>query len=122
MGMKAIRGIGVGPALFGAAMLTAALIGVLYFGWRVLGLPFAPFDFFDWLTRVLPGRVIALGINSMVTVIRGLHLGPTAAAAKLAEQAMAITGFFLTGFLGAMVVFWISRASRGRYCHGLGIA
>jgi hypothetical protein len=45
--------------LFVAAMLTAALIGIFFFAWRVAGLPFVPFDTFDWQTRVLPGRVIA---------------------------------------------------------------
>jgi len=120
--MKTTKGIGVGAGLFVAAMLTASLLAVLYFGWGVLGLPFAPFDAFDWLTRMLPGRIIALGINSMVKVIRQLQLGPTAAAAKIAEQAMAIIGFFVTGFLAAMVVFWIIRAARGRYSRGLGIA
>ena len=47
------------PGIFGglsvAAMLTAALIGIFFFAWRVAGLPFVPFDTFDWLTRVLPG-------------------------------------------------------------------
>jgi DMSO/TMAO reductase YedYZ molybdopterin-dependent catalytic subunit len=120
--MKAAKGSGLGAGLFAAAMLTASLIAVFYFGWRVLGLPFAPFDVFDWLTRALPGRVIALGINSMVTVIRALHLGPTATAAKLAEQTMAIIGLFVTGLVGAMVLFAGIRLARGRYPQSLGLA
>ena len=36
-----------------------------------------PFDVSDWTTRVLPGRLIAFGIGTMVTVIRVLDLGPT---------------------------------------------
>ena len=82
-----IRRPGIVGGLFVAAMLTAALIGIFFFAWRTAGLPFVPFDFFDWQTRVLPGRILAFGIGSMVTVIRALKLGPTAATAKTAEQA-----------------------------------
>src|SRR5919106_3873966 len=70
-----------------AAMLTAALTGILFFARRVAGLPFVPFDTFDWLTRVLPGRLIAFGIGTMVSVIRLLNLGPISSTAKAAEQA-----------------------------------
>ncbi len=62
--MKATRGIGPGTGWFVGATMTASLIAILYFGWTVIGLPFAPFDDFDWLTRVLPGRVIGLGIGT----------------------------------------------------------
>lgn len=120
--MRTARGIGLGTGLFVAAMVTAALIAILYFGWTVIGLPFAPFDVFDWLTRVLPGRVIATGIHTMVVVIRGLHLGPTATAAKAAEQAMGIIGLFATGLVAGMILFGVVRALRGRNAVGLGLA
>jgi hypothetical protein len=74
--MEILRRPGVFTGLFVSAMVTAALLGILYFGWRVAGLPFVPFDMFDWLTRVLPGRVIAFGIGAMVTMIRALNVGP----------------------------------------------
>ena len=64
---------------------------VFFFEWAVAGLPFTPFDLFDWLTRVLPGSLIAFGIGTMVAVIRALHLGPISGTAKLAEQAMAMS-------------------------------
>ena len=67
-----------------AAMLTASLIAVFYLAWRVAGFPFVPFDVFDWMTRILPGQVLAVGIGAMVTVIRALNLVPTAATAKAA--------------------------------------
>ena len=62
--MRTARGIGLGAGLLVAAMVTVALIAVLYFGWTVIGLPFAPFDVFDWTTRALPGPVIATGIST----------------------------------------------------------
>jgi hypothetical protein len=88
--------------VFVAAMLTAVLIGTLFFGWRVAGLPFVPFDMFDWLTRVLPGRLIAFGIDTMVNLIRLLRL--TSSTAKMAEQTMAIAGLFIAGTVSGVIV------------------
>src|SRR6516225_6536266 len=89
---------------------------------RSAGLPFVPFDVFDWMTRILPGQVIAVGIGVMVTVIRALNLGPTAAAAKTAEHVMAIAGMFFTGLIAGIILFSITRALRGRYARTLGLA
>jgi DMSO/TMAO reductase YedYZ molybdopterin-dependent catalytic subunit len=120
--MRSTGGIGFGAALLVSATVTAALIAILYFGWTVIGLPFAPFDAFDWTTRVLPGRVIAVGIHTMVAVIRGLHLGPTATTAKAAEQAMGIIGLFATELVAGTSLFGVVRALRGRYAVVLGLA
>lgn len=116
---KALRP-GVLSGLFVAAMATATLIGILFFGWKVAGLPFVPFDAFDQLTLVLPGRVIAFGIGTMVTVIRALNLGPTSEMAKTAEQAMAISGLLVTGVVGGAILFAILRATRGVHAIALG--
>src|SRR4029077_4285322 len=99
-GMKDSRTPGVLNGLLVASLVTMALIGTLFFGWSVAGLPFVPFDVFDWLTRVLPGRLIAFGIGTMVSVIRALSLGPTSDIAKLAEQLMAIVIVFIAGVVG----------------------
>jgi DMSO/TMAO reductase YedYZ molybdopterin-dependent catalytic subunit len=120
--MKVSRSAGFLSALFASAMLTAALMGILFFAWRVAGLPFVPFDVFDWTTRVLPGRLIAFGIGTMVTVIRALNLGPTAETAKLAEQTMAVAGLFLTGVIGGAILFAILGALRRGYGIALGLA
>ncbi len=113
---------GLATGAFIAAMLTASLISVFYVAWKVAGLPFVPFDLFDWITRILPGQVLAIGIGAMVTVIRALNLGPTAAAAKTAEHAMAIACMFFTGLIAATILFSIIRASRGRYARASGFA
>jgi DMSO/TMAO reductase YedYZ molybdopterin-dependent catalytic subunit len=110
----------LGGALIGA-MLTAALIAIFYAAWKLAGLPFAPFDVFDWMTRVLPGQVIGFGIHTMVTVIRALHVGPTSVVAKAAEQAMGIAGLFVTGIVGGAILFGVLRALRGRYAYLLGL-
>src|SRR5262245_49455646 len=75
--MKDSRTPGVLIGLLAASLVTMALIGALFFGWSVAGLPFVPVDVFDWQGRVLPGRLIALGIGTMVSVIRTLNLGST---------------------------------------------
>lgn len=110
--MKPLRRPGIFAGALVGAMLTAALIAVFYAGWQLAGLPFVPFDVFDWVARVLPGRVIAFGIGSMVAVIRALNLGPTSVVAKMAEQAMGITGLFVTGVVAGAVLFALLRTSR----------
>ncbi|MEA5113627.1 MAG: molybdopterin-dependent oxidoreductase [Geobacteraceae bacterium] len=89
------------PGMFSGAlagaMLTLAMIGVFFAGWRLAGWPFVPFELFDWLARVLPGRIISLGINSMVSFISALNLGPTADVAKTIEQTMGIALVFFAG-------------------------
>jgi DMSO/TMAO reductase YedYZ molybdopterin-dependent catalytic subunit len=112
---------GLGTGALVAALLTASLISVLYLGWKVAGLPFVPFDFFDWMTRILPGQVLATGIAAMVTVIRTLNLGPTAATAKTAEHIMAIASIFFAGVIAGTILFCIIRAVRGRYALTLGL-
>lgn len=119
--MTASRHRDIWSSLFVSAMVTAALIGILFFGWRVAGLPFVPFDVFDTLTRVLPGRVIAIGIRTMVTVIQALNLGPTSETAKTAEQAMAVSGFFVAGVIGGVILFAILRAMRRVHAVSLGL-
>src|SRR5215470_39166 len=103
------------------AMLMASLIAIFYLAWRLAGLPFVAFDVFDWMARTLPGSVIAFGIDAMVSVIRALHLGPTAETAKTVEKAMAIAGMLVTGAIAGTVLFAILRAFRGNYPYLLGV-
>jgi DMSO/TMAO reductase YedYZ molybdopterin-dependent catalytic subunit len=90
-------------------ILTVPLSAVLYAAYRRAGLPFLPFNLFDWGTRHLPGRVLAFGIGSMVRAIRVLRIGDTAATAKLAEQAMAVLGFLVAGTVVGAVFFVTAR-------------
>jgi DMSO/TMAO reductase YedYZ molybdopterin-dependent catalytic subunit len=99
----------ISGGLFVTSMVTAALIGIFFAGWKIAGLPFVPFDSLDWLTRVLPGRVLGFGIGIMVDAIRALHLGPTSETAKTVEHAIAITGLFVMGIVGGAILFCILR-------------
>ncbi|MEX2535127.1 MAG: molybdopterin-dependent oxidoreductase [Trueperaceae bacterium] len=95
-------------ALVGA-LLTAPLIAVLFLAGRLFGVPFVPFDIFDWLARVLPGAVVTIGIDLIVDVVTLLGLG-LSEAAKAAEQALAVAIFLLTGVVVGAVLFGIYRA------------
>ena len=98
--------------LFVASMVTAVLLGILFAGWKAAGLPFVPFDCFDWLTRVLPGKVLGLSIGTMVKVIWALHVGRTSETAKAVEHAIAIAGLLVTGGAGGAILFSILRSKR----------
>jgi DMSO/TMAO reductase YedYZ molybdopterin-dependent catalytic subunit len=83
--------------------------GLFYLGQFVANLPFLPFDIFDWMARHLPGPIIGFGIGTMVRVIDGLKLGPTAATAKLAEQSIAIIQFVVAGIVFGLVLTTLAR-------------
>jgi DMSO/TMAO reductase YedYZ molybdopterin-dependent catalytic subunit len=98
-------------ALVGA-LVTAPAVTVFYLGWKLAGLPFLPFDLFDWMARRLPGALLTIGIETMVKLIRVLNLGRTAAIAKTAEQLMAIAAFVIAGAVIGALLFAVLRARR----------
>lgn len=87
------------------------VIALLYLGEQFAGLPFVPFDLFDWLTRTLPGNIITAGIGTIVNIVRGLNLGPTDATAKLIEQTSALSLVVVGAvLLGATVAGVLNRS------------
>ena len=87
-------------------LLTAPLIVLMYLGKQIAGLPFAPFDLFNWIALVLPGAVITFGIDLMIDTM--LFLGVNVAdSAKIAEQVMAVALFLLFGIIAGAVFFWV---------------
>lgn len=99
-------------ALLGG-LTSLPLMALSFLGEQWAGLPFIPFDLFDWLARALPGDVVTLGIDAMVRAISVLNLGPTSDAAKLIEQLMAI-GMVVAGgaLLGAVIAWALERNAR----------
>nr|MBA3534288.1 molybdopterin-dependent oxidoreductase [Ardenticatenales bacterium] len=95
-------------ALLGA-LTVLPVMALFYLGNKALGLPFVPFDLFDWLARVLPGDVITIGIDAIVKTIGALNLGDTSSAAKFLEQLMALA--MVTG-LGALLGVLLALALR----------
>lgn len=100
-------GLLMGAAI--GAILAAPLLTILYLAQQLLGLPFAAFDLFDWLTRRLPGGLVTFGIDAMVAVIRRVGVADTSAAAKTAEQGLAAAGLFLALILAGAVLFAVLR-------------
>jgi DMSO/TMAO reductase YedYZ molybdopterin-dependent catalytic subunit len=108
-------------------LMTGALAGVItmapvlaisYLAFRVAGLPFLPFDLFDWLARVLPGNLVTLGIDTMVTVLRAA--GIATSNAKVVEQGLALLLMLLLGGgAGALLAFFLSRTAVGGVRLGL---
>jgi DMSO/TMAO reductase YedYZ molybdopterin-dependent catalytic subunit len=99
-------------ALLGG-LTSLPLIALLFLGEQFAGLPFVPFDLFDWLARVLPGNVITAGIDTIVRVVGILNLGPTSTAAKRIEQLMAIGIVVGGGILLGVVIAWVLRRRDG---------
>ncbi len=95
--------------LFGA--LTALPVMALSYLGQTAGLPFAPFDFFDWLARTLPGDIITAGIDAMVDTIRAINIGPTSEVAKPVEQLTALMTFTAIGAGFGLVLGLINRRS-----------
>jgi DMSO/TMAO reductase YedYZ molybdopterin-dependent catalytic subunit len=100
---------------------TAALIGgitslpvaaILYLANQVADLPFVPFDFFDWLARILPGNLITLTIDAIVGLISVFNLGNTGQTAKIIEQVIAISIFIAGGVAFGLLIAWFAQATR----------
>lgn len=90
-------------------LVTAPMIAVQYLGTSTFGLPFPPFDAFDWLARMLPGNVITAGIDALVGVITGLNLGKTSATAKTLEQTLAVALVLGLGLATGALLFALQR-------------
>ena len=103
--------IGIGAVV--GALATAPLIGLMYLADQLAGLPFIPYDLFDWITRVLPGPLITFGIDLMIDAMRLVGMS-VAATAKTAEKVAAILQLFLMGVGAGAVFFLIARARNMR--------
>lgn len=95
---------------FIGSMTSLPVMAILYLGNQLMMLPFVPFDAFDWLARVLPGDIITIGIDGIVSLITAFNLGDTSQTAKAIEQFMAIVLFILFGaVLGILIAWGIKR-------------
>jgi len=103
------------PGLLAGVLITAPAMALFYLAEQAMGLPFPPFDLFDWMARTLPGDVITRGIDTMVRLIETLNLGETSSAAKRLETLVALVAFFTGSAVAGMILYaalgWIqSRA------------
>ena len=102
----------IGTGVLAGSLLTTPLIDLMYLADKMVGLPFVPFDLFDWIARVLPGPIITFGIDLMIDIMR-LFGASVADTAKTAEKVMAILQFFAMGVVVGVVFFAVARI-RGR--------
>ena len=100
------RVIGLGGGV--GVLLTGPLLGVLFLASEASGLPFAPFDVFDWITRVLPGGVVTFGLELMIDTLLFLNLG-VSETAKIAERTIAVLQFVLVGAVAGGLISLIAE-------------
>ena len=108
--MKRLR---IGTGALSGALLTATLMGLMYLADELAGLPFIPYDLFDWITRVLPGAVVTFGIDLMIDAMLLASIS-VADSAKTAEKVLAILQFFSMGVVGGALFFAFVRQRRAR--------
>ncbi len=103
-----IRRLSLATGALVGALVTAPLLGLMYLANELAGLPFAPYDLFDWATRVLPGPLVTFGIDLMIDTM--LFFGISVAdAAKTAEKVVAVVQFFFMGVGVGAIFFGIMR-------------
>lgn len=93
-------------------LATAPLTAVMALADRLAGLPFVPYDLFDWGTRVLPGGLVTFGIDTMIGALEGVGLD-VADTAKTAERLSAVLAFVALGTV-AGALFFLALALRRR--------
>lgn len=99
-----MRKLGIGSALVVTILLSAALTGVQYLGYRLLGLPFSPADLYDWLLRTGWGLWVSL-VGSVTTFFVGR--GQTPAAASATGETILSLSLFLMLAIVAGIVFYL---------------
>ena len=101
--------------LAAGALLGAAVLGVLALG-ALAGLTNAAYSLFEWLTRVLPGRLVIFGLETTLRALEalGLNIKDTS---KVTEEAIALTELFVASAIIGLLFFLLMRpedAARAR--------
>jgi DMSO/TMAO reductase YedYZ molybdopterin-dependent catalytic subunit len=94
-------------------LLTAALTAVHFLAAQLIGTSFIPYDFFNWMTRVLPGDLITFGIDLMIDTMRALGLS-VVDLAKTAERGSAVLQFVGMAIALGAVVFAVVHFLKSR--------
>ena len=103
-----MRRLSIGTGALIGGLLAAPLIGIMYLADELLGLPYLPYDLFDWMTRVLPGSVVTFGIDFMIDAM--LLFGASVAdTAKTAEKVIAVLQLFAMGVVAGALFFAYAR-------------
>ncbi len=101
-----MKGIDLKLGALVGTITSLPVMALLYLADQLAGLPFVPFDIFDWLARVLPGNLVTAGIDAIVEIINAANLSNTSRSAKIIEQIFALLLFIIIGGLLGMLVAW----------------
>ncbi|MFQ5921207.1 MAG: molybdopterin-dependent oxidoreductase [Anaerolineales bacterium] len=91
------------------ALTSIPVMALGYLAETIAGLPFTPFDLFDGLARILPGGILTIGIEALVSAINALNIGPTSSVAKTVEQSMALLMLVAIGGAFGVVLRWLGK-------------
>ncbi|MDX1414156.1 MAG: molybdopterin-dependent oxidoreductase [Candidatus Promineifilaceae bacterium] len=108
-----MRKLSLGTGILVGGLLTAVLMGVLFLGQQLAGLPFVPYDLFNWIARELPGNLVTLGIDLMIDTMLLLNIS-VVDAAKTAERLQALFLFWAGGTFAGMVYFAVMKFRQAR--------
>ncbi|MGA2112352.1 MAG: molybdopterin-dependent oxidoreductase [Anaerolineales bacterium] len=109
--------------LIAGASMGVPMLAVMALGQVVAGLPFAPYDLFGLLTRVLAGPLVVGGVEAMVSILQALRLGSTSVLGKFIEGGgavlMALVGLALIGTLLGLLWPNLHNRSARRFLPGV---
>jgi DMSO/TMAO reductase YedYZ molybdopterin-dependent catalytic subunit len=93
------------------ALTALVVVAINVIGNLALGLPRMSYTLFDWVTRLLPGKVVTFFIESMVSFVSRLNLGPTSVVTKQVELTIAVIQFLVLGAVFGILLTLAQRRS-----------
>jgi DMSO/TMAO reductase YedYZ molybdopterin-dependent catalytic subunit len=97
-------------------MLTTITVVVFYLGEQIAGLPFVPFDIFNWVRDSLPGDIITAGVDAMIDVVTTFDVGRVDTVGKTIEQFSAVGMLLAIGILvGAAFFAWSGKTDKDNH-------
>lgn len=85
------------------------LVALLYLGNQAFGLPFVPYDFWNWQARVVPGNALSLLASSPGTYLARALDVPESAWGEASERIVALLISVLVPALGGLGVAWLRQ-------------
>ena len=96
-------------------MTSLPLVALYLLGAQAAGLPLVPFDLFEWLSRLLPGSLIARSIDLMVAAHHRARSGADGGRGQArSNKLMALALVVGTGVLMGAVLGWVVPGSHWR--------
>lgn len=110
--METVRKPSIWLGALVGGLLTAPIMALMFLADQIAGLPFIPFDMFDFVSRNLPGPLLTFGIDTMVDTLIALGVGDLSTVAKTAEQVMGLGAFLGMGIVLGLIFFAVVNRSK----------